>query len=97
MRDPIDDVLASWLLEVPSFSGRPILDHPLLPLLPHEGLEGLVYALVHGLDNRSTAPRDDDYIRLACLLRDLKLWSQSPPAISKARCKSSLFETARLS
>ena len=71
MRDPVDDVLASWLLEVPSFSGRPILDHPLLPLLPHEGLEGLVYTLVHGLDNRSTAPRDDDYIRLACVLRDL--------------------------
>ena len=71
MRDPVDDVLASWLLEVPSFSGRPILDYPLLPLLLHEGLEVLVYALVHGLDNRSTAPRDDDYIRLACLHRDL--------------------------
>ena len=64
MRHPVDDVLASWLLEVPSFSGRPILDHLLLPLLQHEGLEELVYALVHGLNNRSTAPRDDDYIRL---------------------------------
>ena len=23
-----------------------MLDHPLLPLLPHEGLEGLVYAII---------------------------------------------------
>ena len=91
MRDPVDDVLASWLLEVPSFSGRPILGHSLLPLLPHEGLEGLVYALVHGLDNRSTAPRDDDYIRLACLLRDLNALFSSVGLVA-VHCEDSFGE-----